>query len=169
MRGSNDPTGRISHDRRKLNSTVMSIRDRNPEALITILSILGKDFMQELGIDILNSLLTSRWDDIEIPMQEFGELCKWVAALDSFLMDIDTPSNSAKKYAKSRDTYFSILDAKYEKTNLAQLCHMQQHVTSDEQKMLHKLLTCRRIQTPFCWHIRWMEGNRRLIWIETRC
>ena len=36
--------------------------------------ILGKDFMQELGIDILNSSLTLRWDGIEIPMRDFGEL-----------------------------------------------------------------------------------------------
>ena len=38
--------------------------------------ILGKDFMQKLGIDILNSSLTLRWDNIEIPMRDFGELRK---------------------------------------------------------------------------------------------
>ena len=55
--------------------------------------ILGKDFMQEFGIDILNSSLTLRWDGIEIPMREFGELRKPVQALDSFLMDIDKQSD----------------------------------------------------------------------------
>jgi len=44
----------------------------------------GKDFMQEFGIDILNSSLTLRWDGIEIPMREFGELLKPVDALCSF-------------------------------------------------------------------------------------
>ena len=79
--------------------------------------ILGKDFMQELGIDILNSSLTLRWDGIEIPMREFGELRKPVNALDSFLMDMDRQSDSADGMQK-RVT--RILDAKYEKANLEQ-------------------------------------------------
>jgi len=99
--------------------------------------ILGKDFMQEFGIDILNSSLTLRWDGIEIPMRQFGELRKPVDALDAFLLDIDKHSDSTDDMQK-RVT--RILDAKYEKANLAQLCTAQQHLTRIEQDMLHKLL-----------------------------
>ena len=94
--------------------------------------------MQELGIDILNSSLTLRWDGIEIPMRDFGELRKPVNAMDSFLMDLDKPSDSAGAMQK-RVT--RILDAKYEKADLAQLCKKQNHLTKVEQHMLHLLLS----------------------------
>ena len=98
--------------------------------------ILGKDFMQELGIDILNSSLTLRWDGIEIPMREFGELRKPVDAIDSFLLDIDRTSDATNDM-QNRVT--RILDAKYEKADLAQLCRNQPHLTTKEQDMLHTL------------------------------
>ena len=34
--------------------------------------IIGRDLMQALGIDILNSRRTFKWDDIEIPMMPMG-------------------------------------------------------------------------------------------------
>ena len=100
--------------------------------------ILGKDFMQELGIDILNSSLTLRWDGIEIPMRDFGELRKPVDALSAYLLDIDKQTDSANDM-QNRVT--RILDAKYEKANLENLCKSQQHLTPMEQTMLHNLLT----------------------------
>lgn len=100
--------------------------------------ILGKDFMQDLGIDILNSSLTLRWDGIEIPMRDFGELRKPVDALDAYLLNIDKQSESTHDM-QNRVT--RILDAKYEKANLPKLCKSQQHLTELEQDMLQKLLT----------------------------
>ena len=99
--------------------------------------ILGKDFMQDLGIDILNSSLTLRWDGIEIPMRDFGELRKPVDALGAYLLDIDKQTDSTKEM-QNRVT--RILDAKYEKANLEQLCKAQQHLTRIEQHMLYQLL-----------------------------
>jgi hypothetical protein len=102
--------------------------------------ILGKDFMQELGINILNSSLTLHWDGIEVPMRDFGELRKPVDALDAFLLDIDKNTDSTNDMQKRVTRIF---DAKYEKANLAQLCASQTHLqlTKIEQDMLFKLLT----------------------------
>jgi len=94
--------------------------------------------MQELGIDILNLSLTLRWDGIEIPMRDFGELRKPVDAMDSFLLDIDKMSDSTDDMQK-RVT--RILDAKYEKANLALLCDAQHHLTREERALLHRLLS----------------------------
>ena len=93
--------------------------------------------MQDLGIDILNSSLTLRWDGIEIPMRDFGELRKPVDALGAYLLDIDKQTDSTKEM-QNRVT--RILDAKYEKANLEQLCKAQQHLTRIEQHMLYQLL-----------------------------
>ncbi len=80
--------------------------------------ILGKDFMQELGIDILNSSLTLKWDGIEIPMRDFGELRKSATAHHSFLLGMDNQSDLAHDM-QQRVT--RILDAKYEKADLRAL------------------------------------------------
>jgi hypothetical protein len=51
--------------------------------------ILGKDFMQELGIDIINSQLMLRWNGIDVPMRNYGELVSRVSG-SSFAVQ---PSN----------------------------------------------------------------------------
>ena len=99
--------------------------------------ILGKDFMQELGIDILNSSLTLKWDGIEIPMRDFGELRKSATAHHSFLLDMDKQSDSASDMQK-RVT--RILDAKYEKADLRTLCQQQKHLNENERELLYALL-----------------------------
>jgi hypothetical protein len=99
--------------------------------------ILGKDIMQEFGIDILNSTLTLRWDGIEIPMRNFGDTRKPAQVRHAFLLDPDKQSRATNEM-QSRVT--RIIDAKYKKTDLKQLCNKQAHLSAHEQEMLHKLL-----------------------------
>jgi len=99
--------------------------------------ILGKDFMQEFGIDILNSSLTLRWDGIEIPMRDFGELRKPEHAHYAFSLLIDQHTASTNEM---QDRVTRILDAKYEKADLSQLCSQQKHLSTHEQGLLLKVL-----------------------------
>ena len=99
--------------------------------------ILGKDFMQEFGIDILNSSLTLRWDGIEIPMRDFGELRQPENAYHAFSLNIDQHTASTNEM---QDRVTRILDAKYEKADLPQLCGQQTHLSSHEQESLLKVL-----------------------------
>ncbi len=96
--------------------------------------ILGKDFMQELRIDILNSSLTLRWDGIEIPMRNFGDLRKREDAENAYYLHRDEQTDSTIEM-QSRAT--RILDAQYEKANLEQLCKKQTHLTAVEQPLLY--------------------------------
>jgi len=95
--------------------------------------ILGKDFMQEFGIDILNSSLTLRWDGIEIPMRDFGELRKPENAQYAFLLNIDQHTEST---SDMQNRVTRILDAKYEKADLQYLCGEQKHLNAQEQALL---------------------------------
>ena len=72
--------------------------------------IIGMDLMSELGIDILNSTHSIKWDEAEIPMRPQDSTLE-----NSYV--IHDPE--AVKEATSRLT--KILDAKYEKADLKQV------------------------------------------------
>jgi hypothetical protein len=107
--------------------------------------ILGKDFMQCFGIDILNSSLTLLWNGIEVPMREFGELrnrsnpdvFSYCKEQQIFLLSHDT---EAKSTAEMQKRVTSILDAKYEKADLKAIVLSQEHLNKDEKLELAKVL-----------------------------
>ena len=72
--------------------------------------IIGMDLMSELGIDILNSTHSIKWDDAEIPMRH-----RTVTINDAY--HISDPI--LVKEATSKLT--TILDAKYEAANLKEV------------------------------------------------
>jgi transposase InsO family protein len=96
--------------------------------------ILGKDFQQEFGIDILNSSLTLRWDGIEVPMREFGALRRREPATHR----VYATEAAATGELQSRAT--RILDAHYVKADLTKVVQNQNHLTWEEQVELSLLL-----------------------------
>lgn len=97
--------------------------------------ILGKDIQQYMGLDILNSSLTIKWDGTEIPMREFGELRKRDMTYHLYygVSDAESTANMAKRATE-------ILDAKYERADLTALCDSQDHLTTSEKQGLLKVL-----------------------------
>ena len=95
--------------------------------------ILGMDLLRELSIDILPSRNVITWDDAEIPLRPRDISVEEVLNLNPKL---DDPT--AVKEAVSRIE--SILDAKYEKTDLKALVHSLTDLTKDQQKGLYLLL-----------------------------
>ena len=91
--------------------------------------IMGLDLMTELGIDLLCSTQETTWDEATIPWKSSD------ATVDTsyFLQDSDA-------VLESMDRIKGILDAKYEKANLEEICEKAKHLSSDEQRALHSVL-----------------------------
>ncbi|MFM8622678.1 MAG: pol polyprotein, partial [Holophagaceae bacterium] len=106
--------------------------------------ILGKDFQQELGIDILNSSLMLRWNGIEVPMRNFGELRSTKTQQSTTpkpLLSLQlTPMADTVTTGEMQGRITRILDAKYEKADLAEVVRQQTHLTTDEKFLLAKTL-----------------------------
>lgn len=101
--------------------------------------ILGKDFQQEFGIDILNSSLTLRWEGIEVPMRDFGELRQRKTAQargTSYLLY----TAEAGSVGELQNRATRILDAYYVKADLKQVVNNQTHLSLEEQVELSLLL-----------------------------
>ena len=98
--------------------------------------ILGKDLQQAIGLDILNSTLTLRWEGIEIPMRDFGELAN---RAELHWTDRHT-NDSSEAAAEMQARTTRILDAHYEKADLEKVVSEQGHLSQLEQKLLLKLL-----------------------------
>ena len=84
--------------------------------------IIGMDLLGSLGIDILNSTHTIRWDTAEIPMR--SQDCTME---DAYYI----AEPQAVQEATSRLT--KILDAKYEKADLNQVVQKASELTSPEK------------------------------------
>ena len=97
--------------------------------------ILGKDFQQEFGIDILNSSLTLRWDGIEIPMRDFGEL-----RTNRNSAHVLQPATESGAAGELQNRVSRILDAHYEKADMHKVAADQTHLTKDQQAELIVLL-----------------------------
>ena len=70
-------------------------------------------------------------------MRNFGDLRKPANVRHAFLLDPDKQCGATNEMQK-RVT--RILDAKYEKADLKQLCRQQSHLSAHEQELLHDLL-----------------------------
>ena len=90
--------------------------------------IIGRDMLEDLGIDIRFSDKTIEWDDHTVPFKN-------VAQMDAF--HIDEPE--MVKSMTSRVS--SIMDNDYKKTSLADIVEGQSHLTSEEKQGLIQLLT----------------------------
>ena len=97
--------------------------------------IIGKDLMQELGLDVKYSNLSLQWDQLEVPMREFGELRHRDSLKQNYYLKEEAV---ATKEMKQRAV--KILDAKYEKANLRKLVQKHTHLSMFEQEQLLQLL-----------------------------
>ncbi len=98
--------------------------------------ILGKDFQQEFGIDILNSQLTLKWNGIEVPMRNFGELSTRVVGSSHVVYpahELDPTGGMQKRVTR-------ILDANYKKADLKEVISNQKHLNDEEKLGLAKVL-----------------------------
>ena len=90
--------------------------------------ILGRDLLQTVGIDILNSTGTLRWDDIEIKMMPSR-------------MARDLSTNELEEiFTAKRERNTKILDAEYTKPDLKEIAATQEHLTGLQREAFLKLL-----------------------------
>ena len=92
--------------------------------------IIGRDLLTELGIEMSFKEMTVTWDQRSINMKPHD--CQVEA---HYHIDDSTSVNEATDRIKE------ILDAKYEKADLAQVARECAHLTTDEQTRLLKILT----------------------------
>ncbi|MFM8622685.1 MAG: RNase H-like domain-containing protein, partial [Holophagaceae bacterium] len=111
--------------------------------------ILGKDFIQDLGIDILYSSLMLRWNGIEVPMRDFGALRnrstnevqgESLEASSPLQALMVVPSKEVDPTGEMQARVSRILDAKYEKADLTAVVQQQTHLTTDQKNLLALLL-----------------------------
>jgi Reverse transcriptase (RNA-dependent DNA polymerase) len=92
--------------------------------------IIGRDILQGLGMKFDFTNLTVEWDNATIPMR-----------------DVDSMTNEAfhihdpDAVAEATDRVKAILDAKYEKADLAEVAHSATHLSKMKQEELHQFLT----------------------------
>jgi hypothetical protein len=103
--------------------------------------ILGKDFQQEFGIDILNSQLTLRWNGIEVPMRNYGELASRTTTSTFAVQPYGVASsNDYDPTGDVQKRVTRILDAHYEKADLKAVVKSQSHLSDSEKLELAKVL-----------------------------
>ena len=93
--------------------------------------IIGRDILEDLGIDIHFSTQTVEWDDAEIPFRDVSQ-GDW----QSFYMQ----DSCAVQELCQIDRAKKILDNDYHKATLDDVSKMQTHLSSDEQKELLSLM-----------------------------
>jgi hypothetical protein len=98
--------------------------------------IIGRDLLSELGIDIMFSTGTLRWEDTKIPMCTFGELQNRENAHHCYYIrdDVDATNELTKRTVK-------ILDSKYDKIDVSAVVDKQEQLNATQKQQLHKLLT----------------------------
>ena len=90
--------------------------------------ILGRDLLQTVGIDILNSTGTLRWDDIEIKMMPSR-------------MARDLSTNELEEiFTTKKERNTKILDAEYTKPDLREIAAAQEHLTGLQREAFLKML-----------------------------
>jgi hypothetical protein len=100
--------------------------------------ILGKDFQQEFGIDILNSQLMLRWNGIDVPMRNYGELAS--RAKNTNALTTLHPAHELDPTGGMQKRVTRILDAHYEKADLKKVVQAQTHLSDEEKLGLAKVL-----------------------------
>ena len=91
--------------------------------------ILGRELLRELGINLDFSNNTTNWKDISIPMKPSHSSAKTHFSI-----------SDSKRVASKTKRIKKILDAKYEKANLTKLVKNLDHLNSDKQTKLLRLL-----------------------------
>lgn len=90
--------------------------------------IIGRDMLQDLGINLRFSDLTIEWDGAEIPFKDSD------SRLESFFIQDSPAVDSAVERLKK------ILDAKYEAADLDKIADTALHLSVDEREELRALL-----------------------------
>ena len=93
--------------------------------------IVGRDLLEQLGINLKFHTQTIEWDDAEIPMRSPS-----ITHQEAFLAE----STEGKLALKASERLKSILDAKCEKANLVQEVNRHDDLTEDQQQKLLVLL-----------------------------
>ena len=95
--------------------------------------IIGRDILQSLGIDIINSKRTFKWDDIEIPMMPMGY---WKRSR------INTYLNRIKnKPPRSHENFQAVmLPANYKKPDLKEVVSEIEHLNENQKETLLRVL-----------------------------
>ena len=109
--------------------------------------IISRDLFQELGIDILNSSKSFKWDGIEVPMVSRGHWSKmkisefWKQEKNS---ELDEDAEIvATRHIEEACAMKTILAAKYEPINITTVVNAQDHLTIPEKMALSKILSTR--------------------------
>ena len=90
--------------------------------------MLGRDFLQQIGLDILYSSKEFCWDDIKVPMTNCGHWTK--QSVKQF--------NECKDQDETEEEF--LLDAKYEKIDLNKVVERQTHLNQENKELLQELL-----------------------------
>ena len=119
-------------------------------------AIIGRDLMQELGLDILFSSKAFRWGDIEVPMVEKGYWTR--QSISTFTKDHVLSRNQINNEQLQQNSNFEecaalskILAAKYEPINVKEVISKQNHLSIAERLTLERILRLR---------IKCLEGKR---------
>ena len=92
--------------------------------------IIGRDILQFLQMDLCFSDQTVRWGENTMPFKD-----KDASVLESYHIRADEKENESTERLKR------ILDAKYEKADLRQICESQTELSKEEQRKLFDLLS----------------------------
>ena len=98
--------------------------------------IIGRDLLEDLGIDLKFSSQTVEWDDSELPFKESDA----VPEIAYHIRDSPALDDATERLK-------NILDAKYEAADLEQICREADYLSTDEQDKLIALL--RKYETLF--------------------
>ena len=93
--------------------------------------IIGRDLLEELGINLKFNTGTIEWDEAQLPMRDPG-----VTQEQMFLAD----DAEGKLAVQASERLKAILDAKYEKANLDHEVNKCAHLTTEQQESLLELL-----------------------------
>ena len=92
--------------------------------------IIGQDLMQKMGIDLLNSTKTIRWDDQEISMQPRS------TTVSEMMQAIEDPPAVQEETKRIKE----ILDAKYEPANLKQVAKDIPLLSKEDREAVYRVL-----------------------------
>jgi hypothetical protein len=98
--------------------------------------ILGRDFLHQVGLDMLFSKKVLRWDDLEIPMKVRGHWSDLkVKVFKDYLMESQVIRDLAEESYTTK-----IMDSKYEKQDLVEVVRQQTHLSKPQRELLLHLL-----------------------------
>ena len=97
--------------------------------------IIGRDFLLEIGIDLVFSKAEMRWDNASVPMQSMNQIdAKWVDTLEKEILFAHDPETTDAERIQN------IIDAKYTKANLTTITKECKLLSKVEQEKLLNLL-----------------------------